>query len=326
MHIKHIQRYSHERILFYVVILLALVACATQPATQSNNPYQGTIAVSGAFALYPMMQRWAEEFHNLHPGVEFDISAGGAGKGMTDALSGAVDIGMISRDITPDEQAKGAYGIAVTKDAVFPTINTQNPVLQDLFSQGISQETFVGIFITGEITTWGQVVGRPEVPDEIHVYTRSDSCGAAEVWAKYLGDKKQENLLGIGVSGDPGVVSAVAKDPLGIGFNNLNYAFDITTGQPVTGISVVPIDINENGKADQEEILTTNTAAVAAISSGNYPSPPARLLYLATDGKPSGLTQLFIEWILMDGQNYVSESGYIQLPQDQLDVSLSRVR
>ena len=34
----------------------------------------------------------------------------------------------------------------------------------------------------------------------------------------------------------------------------------------------------------------------------------------------------FIEWILMDGQNYVSESGYIQLPQDQLDVSLSRVR
>jgi phosphate transport system substrate-binding protein len=164
------------------------------------------------------------------------------------------------------------------------------------------------------------------VPDEIHVYTRSDSCGAAEVWAKYLGDKKQENLLGIGVSGDPGVVSAVAKDPLGIGFNNLNYAFDITTGQPVTGISVVPIDINENGKADQEEILTTNTAAVAAISSGNYPSPPARLLYLATDGKPSGLTQLFIEWILMDGQNYVSESGYIQLPQDQLDVSLSRVR
>ena len=326
MHIKHIQRYSHERILFYVVILLALVACAAQPATQSNNPYQGTIAVSGAFALYPMMQRWAEEFHNLHPGVEFDISAGGAGKGMTDALSGAVDIGMISRDISPDEQAKGAYGIAVTKDAVFPTINTQNPVLQDLFSQGISQETFVGIFITGEITTWGQVVGRPEVPDEIHVYTRSDSCGAAEVWAKYLGDKKQENLLGIGVSGDPGVVSAVAKDPLGIGFNNLNYAFDITTGQPVTGISVVPIDINENGKADQEEILPTNTAAVAAISSGNYPSPPARLLYLATDGKPSGLTQLFIEWILMDGQNYVSESGYIQLPQDQLDVSLSRVR
>jgi phosphate transport system substrate-binding protein len=326
MYMQHIQRYFPARKFFYVAILLVLVACAGQPATQANNSYQGTITISGAFALYPMMQRWSEEFHNLHTGVEFDISAGGAGKGMTDVLSGAVDIGMISRDITPDEETKGAYGIAVTKDAVFPTVNAQNPVLQDLFAQGITQQTFMKIFITGEITTWGQVVGHPEIMDEIHVYTRSDSCGAAEVWAKYLGNKKQEDLLGIGVSGDPGVVSAVAKDPLGIGYNNLNYAYDITTGQPVSGISVLPIDINANGKADQDEILPTNQAAVDAISSGEYPSPPARLLYLATNGKPSGLTQSFIEWILMDGQSYVSESGYIQLTQDQLDASLGRVR
>jgi phosphate transport system substrate-binding protein len=326
MHIMQIHRYFNGRILFHMVLLVTLVACNPRPTIQPLDPYQGTITISGAFALYPMMQRWAEEFHNLHPGVQFDISAGGAGKGMTDALSGAVDIGMISRDISPEEQTRGAYGIAVTKDAVFPTVNAQNPVLQDLFTQGIPQETFVAIFITGEITTWGEVVGRPDISAEIHIYTRSDSCGAAEVWAKYLGNNKQEDLLGIGVTGDPGVVNAVAKDPLGIGFNNLNYAFDITTGQPVSGISVVPIDINENGRADEEEILTTNAAAIDAISSGKYPSPPARLLYLATKDKPSGLPQSFIEWILVDGQNYVGQSGYIPLTEQQLDASLGRVR
>jgi phosphate transport system substrate-binding protein len=314
------------RIVLLFSFLIPLSACSATPATQASDPYQGTITVSGAFALYPMMQRWSEEFQNLHPDVKFDISAGGAGKGMTDALSGAVDIGMISRDITSDEETKGAYGIAVTKDAVFPTINAQNPVLQDLFTQGISQETFVKIFITGEITNWGQVVGRPDITDAIHVYTRSDSCGAGEVWAKYLGNKKQEDLLGIGVSGDPGVTQAVANDPLGIGYNNLNYAFDITTGNPVKGISVVPIDINANGKADPEEIIKTTTAAIAAITSGEYPSPPARLLYLATNGKPTGLPQSFIEWILTDGQKYVTESGYIQLTPDQLNESLSRVQ
>jgi phosphate transport system substrate-binding protein len=323
---KRSGRYLLGNLLLVLGMLAASSACSNAPETQPGDPYQGTIAISGAFALYPMMQRWAEEFHTLHAGVEFDISAGGAGKGMTDALSGAVDIGMVSRDITTDEEAKGAYGIAVTKDAVFPTVNAQNPVLQDVFSLGIKQETFVGIFITGEITTWGQVVGRPEITDEIHVYTRSDSCGAAEVWAKYLGNKKQEELLGIGVSGDPGVVQAVATDPLGIGYNNLNYAFDITSGNPVSGIAVAPIDINENGQADPQEILRTNTTAVAAISAGQYPSPPARLLYLATDGKPSGLTQAFIQWILGDGQKYVAESGYIVLTQDQLAESLGRVQ
>ncbi len=307
-------------------LLIVISACSAKPVAQTSDPYQGTITISGAFALYPMMQRWSEEFHTLHPSVQFDISAGGAGKGMTDVLSEAVDIGMISRDITTDEVAKGAYGIAVTKDAVFPTVNAQNPVLQDLFAKGITQETFIGIFITGEITTWGQVVGRPEVTDEIHVYTRSDSCGAADIWSKYLGNKKQENLLGIGVSGDPGIVEAVAKDPLGIGYNNLNYAFDTTSGKPVTGIAVVPIDVNGNGKADADEIYKTSAEAVTAISSGKYPSPPARLLYLATDGKPTGLTQAYIEWILGDGQKYVGESGYIQLTSDQLNESLSRVR
>jgi phosphate transport system substrate-binding protein len=309
-----------------VSIFLTLSACNAKPAVQDGDPYQGTITISGAFALYPMMQRWAEEFHNLYPGVQFDISAGGAGKGMTDALTGAVDIGMISREITSDEQAKGAYGIAVTKDAVFPTVNAQNPVLQDLFSKGISPQILEGIFITGEVTTWGQVAGLPDVTDEIHVYTRSDSCGAGEVWAKFLGNNKQEDLLGIGVLGDPGVVAAVAGDPLAIGYNNLNYAYDITIGQPVRGIAVPPLDINLNGMADPFEILSTNTDAVAAIASGDYPSPPARDLYLATNGHPSGLTQLFIEWVLADGQKYVSESGYIPLTQAQLDASLEKVR
>ena len=150
-----------------------------------------------------MMVRWGEEFTKLHPQVQFDISAGGAGKGMADALGGAVDIGMVSRDIAAEEEAKGAYWVAVTKDAVFPAVNAANPVLADLLAKGITKEVFTNIYITGEITTWGQVVGRPEITDPIHVYTRSDAAGAPDTWAKYLG-KKQENLLGIGVYGDPG--------------------------------------------------------------------------------------------------------------------------
>jgi phosphate transport system substrate-binding protein len=324
----------HLLILFFFILAFMIGACAAnqtaqptvQPNTQSTASLNGTLSISGAFALYPMMQTWSVEYTKVNPEVQFNISAGGAGKGMTDVLSGAVDIGMISREITFDEVAKGAYGIAVTKDAVFPTINAQNPVLQDVMAQGITKETFEKIYITGEYTTWGQVVGKPEITDLIHVYTRSDSCGASDVWAKYLGNKKQENLLGIGVSGDPGVLAAVVKDPLGIGYNNLNYAFDTTTGKPVAGISVVPIDVNENGKADPDEIISSNTDAIAAISSGKYPSPPARVEYLATNGKPTGLTQNFIEWILTDGQKFVSESGYVPLTQDQINESLNRLR
>ncbi|MEW5870457.1 MAG: substrate-binding domain-containing protein [Chloroflexota bacterium] len=317
--------------MFYLIILLALLAlplaaCGGGSKAQAGGDLQGNITISGAFALYPMMTRWAEEFQKLHPGVQFDISAGGAGKGMADALSGAVDIGMVSRAITPEEEAKGAYWVAVTKDAVFPTISDQNPVLQDLLKKGVDQKTFVGIFVTGEIKTWGQVVGRPEITDAIHVYTRSDACGAAETWAKYLDNKKQEDLQGVAVFGDPGLLDAVVKDPLGIGYNNLGYAYDMNSGKPVAGALTLPIDKNGNGQADPEEVLETKAEAIEMVASDRYPSPPARALNLVTNGRPSGLFKAFIEWIITDGQAFVGEAGYIQLPQELLKESLQKLQ
>ncbi len=307
------------------LILPLLGGCGGQPAASSGE-LKGTITVSGAFALYPMMVRWGEEFGKLHPGVQFDISAGGAGKGMTDALNGAVEIGMISRAITPEEEGKGAFWVAVTKDAVFGAVNEKNPVLADLRAKGLSKETLIGIYITGSVTTWGQAVGRPEITDQIHVYTRSDSAGAAESWAKYLGNKKQEDLKGIGVSSDPGIMDAVIKDPLGIGYNNLNYAFDAKTGQPVAGSFVLPLDANGDGVAGEDELLLTKAAAVQAVAGGKYPSPPARLLYLVTKGKPAGLTETFIKWILADGQKLVGEVGYVPLTPEQVETSNARLQ
>jgi phosphate transport system substrate-binding protein len=302
------------------VLIFSLFLSSCSPSgteTGSNTDMKGTITISGAWALYPMMVSWGEEFQAQYPDVQFDISAGGAGKGMSDALAGAVDIGMVSREIHPEEIDQGAYWVSVVKDAVFLVVNENNPVWNEIHQQGITAETLAGIYITGEITTWGQVVNRPEVTDPIHVFTRSDACGAAETWASYLG-KKQEDLLGIGIYGDPGILDAVIKDPLGIGYNNLNFAFDMDTQLPVAGARISPLDVNGNGSAESVEIYDTKEQAVKAVASGDYPSPPARDLNLVTKGKPTGLVQAFITWILTDGQQYVDAAGYIPLSPDVL--------
>ena len=313
--------------LLALALLVTAAGCGQPAGSQvgaSDGGLEGTITISGAWALYPLMVRWGEEFQTLHPEVRFDISAGGAGKGMADALAGAVDIGMVSREIYPEETEKGAFAVSVTKDAVFPTISAQNPVLEDLFRLGISRETLVGIYITGQVTTWGQVVGRPEVSDPIHVFTRSDACGAAATWAEYLG-MNQEDLLGVAVYGDPGLLEAVIKDPLGIGFNNLNYAFDMETGEPVAGAQVVPVDVDGDGQAGPSEVYRTKEQAVQAVAEGEYPSPPARDLNLVTQGQPEGLVKALITWVLTDGQNYVDEAGYITLSQEKLDEELGKL-
>ena len=201
-----------------LVMAVTLSACgaagSAEPAPAeseagTSSELSGTLSISGAFALYPMMTVWAEEFTKLHPDVQFDVQGGGAGKGMTDTIAGAVDIGMISRSIKEEETAQGIFWVSVTKDAVFPIINAENPVAAQLMEKGITQEVFNKIYITGEITTWGEVVGDPSITDTINVFTRSDASGAAEQWAKYAGGEAQEDLLGIGVNGEPAMLDTI---------------------------------------------------------------------------------------------------------------------
>ncbi len=308
-----------------VVALLALLFVRPLPAQKSGEKLQGTISLSGAWALYPMVVKWAEEFRKVNPDVRIDISAGGAGKGVADALADMVDLGMVSREVYPAEIEKGAWFIPVTKDAVVPVINAGNPLYREIVKKGVKKSDFARIWLQEEPPTWNELLGGKGGVD-LHVYTRSDSCGAAETWALFMG-KKQEDLLGIGVYGDPGLNEAVRKDALGIGFNNINYAYDAASLKPMAGTAILPIDLNGNGKIDAaESFYGDRNAITAAIAADKYPSPPARDLYLVAKGQPrKALVKAFLRWILKDGQKYVSEAGYIGLSADKIKAALAKI-
>lgn len=310
------------------VTVAGIAACSSNKGGRINEKgeLEGQISLSGAFALYPLAVEWASEFQKLHPGVKIDLSAGGAGKGITDALADVVDLGMVSRELAPEEVAKGAVGFAVTKDAVVPTINARNPNLKAIREHGLTREAAIGLWISGTVKTWGQVAGNDNNAPVV-VYTRSDACGAAETWAKWLG-KKQEDLLGTAVYGDPGVAQAVQKDPNGIGLNNIGYAYDNKTLRPNPGILVAPIDVNGNGRIDpDEDFYDTKDKLAQAIAEGKYPSPPARDLYLVSHGTPTDPVVIaFLKFILTDGQKAAAPQGYIALSKEKLHLQLEKLK
>jgi len=312
-----------KRILVVALVIISLVADISGQVDKEK--LKGTVTISGAWALYPMALKWAEEFEKAYRHVRIDVQAGGAGKGIADVLAGIVDIGSVSRGIHPAEVSRGAFAIAVTKDAVVPTVNEKNPFLKELLERGLRKEEFFDIWITKKVKTWAEILGRDEkIP--IHVYTRSDACGAAETWAEFLG-KRQEDLQGVGVYGDPGLADAVRRDPLGIGYNNINYAYDAKTKRPVKGIVIVSLDLNRNGIIDDSERFYSSREEITqAIARGIYPSPPARDLFFVTKGKPTKRIVIeFIKWVLTEGQKFVIETGYIPLSQKMLTQGLDRI-
>jgi phosphate transport system substrate-binding protein len=320
---KKTQKNRKVALIVLIVSMIGIVSisgCTTQKESS-------TIKVSGAYSLYPMMVIWAQQYHTLHPEIKIDVSSGGAGKGMSDALAGAVDLGMVSRDVTPAEATQGIIAVAVVKDAVLVTINTANPEINTILEKGLTKQQLKEIFINCSIATWGSLVGDANNTNHIKVYSRSDPCGAAETWVKYLGNYTQDDIPTIEqitkVKGDDSMSKSIASDPLGIGYSNVNYIYSNTTKTPKAGIAVVPLDLNENGRIDPEENFYSNRDTVVnAEMSGALPSPPSRLVYLVTLHNFTGITKDFVQWILTDGQQYTFDNGYGTVPTDILDEQL----
>jgi len=299
-----------------VALAVVAVLAAALLTSCGGRKRSATIRISGAWALYPLAVAWADAYNKTHPDIRVDVSAGGAGKGMTDALTGLADLGMVSRAIAVEETARGCAAIPVAKDAVVCIVNEKSPAAALLAKTGITRATCRGIWITTNITSWSGVVkGCPAAP--LYVYTRSDAAGAPETWAKYLGGQ-QSDLRGTGVSGDPGLVEAVRKDVNGIGYCNLNFAYDPASGKPVNGVMVVPLDANSNGMAEAAELLATKKDAMRAIALGVYPSPPARDLYFVAKGWPKGAVAEFLLWAITDGQAMVEPTGYLAVTSNSL--------
>lgn len=302
-----------------------LIAAFIMSSCMSNKQEENTINISGAYALYPLVTKWSEEYKKDHEEINFNISAVGAGQGMTDALEGKVDLGLYSYEIEEQDKEKGLWWVGLCSNAVFPTIYTYNPYLEELKESGLTKEEFKGIFIDATITDWSEVLDIDE-SKTIQVYTRCDASGAASTWAKYLGGK-QKDLKGTCIQGDSALVAVVSKDPAGIGFNNGSYVYNINTGKKRHGIEVIPIDLNGNDIIDpNEDFYDTLDDILKAIEEGKYPSPPVRELYFVAKDKPAKQATIdFIEWALTEGQKFVRETGYVLLEQDKINQYLDQL-
>lgn len=308
--------------------ILILIGCAPKKKNDydSNTGYSGNISISGAFALYPIVVLWSEDFKKLHPNVRFNISAGGAGKGITDVLTDMMDIGLVSRDLHPQELEKGALPIFVAKDAVLATYNTNHENSDLLKQRGLTQKELEDLFVNQTYKKWSDIDPR-FIDAPIRVYVRSDAAGAAETWAKFFG-QNQEDLRGIGIFGDPGLAQAIKDETKSIGFNNLNYIYDLNTKKTSANIGVIPLDKNANGIIDKDEdFYSTIDELTEAVAAGRYPSPPSRpLAFVIKKGDNKPLIEEFIRFVLEEKQQgHLLANGYIPLTATQLVSELEKV-
>lgn len=110
----------------------------------------GSVSIVGSTSVEPTMQRFSEAYTRLNPDVRIDITAPGSGAGITSTIDGSADIGMTSRDPSPDELVDLIETKAIAIDGIVLIINNKNIL------DNIQLEQIQGMYL-GEITRWSEI-------------------------------------------------------------------------------------------------------------------------------------------------------------------------
>lgn len=116
--------------------------------TPSN--LSGSINIVGSTSVEPTIQRFAELYTSLNPNVRIDITAPGSGAGITAAIDGSADIGMTSRDPSPDEATDLIETKAIAVDGIVIIVNNKNLI------QNIELDEIQGMYLE-KYNYWNEI-------------------------------------------------------------------------------------------------------------------------------------------------------------------------
>jgi phosphate transport system substrate-binding protein len=294
--------------------------------TETKSSISGNFSISGAYALYPLVRKWADDFMKINPGVKIEVTKTGTGQGIDDLLTKMNQLAMISRPLTDEEITAGIWSVPVAKDGVAPIINQKNPYFEKILNQGLSPEEYLKAFTSDKPLTWGELLDT-NIKEKVIVYSRADESGAADVFADFL-FKKSSDLKGIKVTGDDEMIKSVQENKLALGFCNFSYAFDAATGERRKDIQIVPSDLDFDNKIDRKEIPFSNLfESHRGLWLGIYPKNLCRELTISSVGKPTDPAIVeFLKYVLTVGQESIKETGLCGLNNVYIKYSLDKLR
>jgi len=307
-----------------IFLLILTISCNRIPTLDSNTPepdqknLQGSLKIAGAYALAPFIQSCADSFRLANPYAVFRVTATGHDSAMISLESGDIDLAMISRKLGPKEE-HDFFAIAVAKTGIVMIFNSKNPVRNEILSHGLTINDLQNAFSGEDVLFWDKFIKRGK-NKPVNVYIRKEQSGAAEVLADFL-FMDPNDFRGIPVSGENEMIAAIQKDSLGLGFCNINDAFDLKSKERLAFLEFLPLDLNMNGTIeDREQICTNLDDFQNSICHNTYPVKLSRNLYLVAKNKPSDtLTLSFMEFVLTTGQKFILPMGYSEISESLLN-------
>lgn len=266
-----------------VLVILGMILSGCAP----KKVEQVSITMNGSTTVFPIAQRWAELYMDMHPNVNISVEGTGSGNGIAALIDGTTDIANSSREIKSSEiekaKEKGVNpteiqialdGLAIV---VHPEVDVSN----------LTKEQVKQIFF-GEIKNWKELGGQ-DLP--IVVVTRDTSSGTYGAFVELALGNEEKIVSSALVQGS----NQAVKNVIGTTRGSIGY---IGLGYVDSSVKTVKLDGIE---PNVENVL-------------NHSYGLGRKLYMYTNGEPKGEVKNFIDYCLSEeGQKVVEEVGFIRI-------------
>jgi len=243
---------------FLLLALFGLSAC--------GNHDRETLVLTGSSTLGPLMSDIAADFEAANPGVRIDVQTGGSSRGIADVRRGTAGLGMISRELRPEESDLQTRVVA--RDGISLILHADNP-LDALSDQQVRQ------LFRGEISNW-QTLTDYTVP--VTIVHKGQGRATLEVFLTHFNLKNSDIRPDMIVGENQQGIRSVAGNPGAIGYVSIGAALhEQELGTPIRSIAI--------------EGMAPDTDTVAR---GTYPL--TRNLNLVSLGDPEGLAAEFLRF------------------------------
>jgi glycine cleavage system H lipoate-binding protein/ABC-type phosphate transport system substrate-binding protein len=299
----------------YLLGSLLLLICNSLYSSRSGNENHlstgDSIKVLTTPDLYNLSMKWAGEYNRLFPAANIKI-INVADPERTGDLIKEGSIGFVSSDFYAGMKNESLWKVVVGRDIIVPVINAKNPFMEEIYQHGISPNLLAGFLNNEEFKNWDYLLknGKNIKAD----YYCLDDKSTLKSLASFLNtDQSRTTGKNRGNAGE--VISAVQKDPYAIGFCKLINILDFENQGMVENIRLLPIDRNGNGLIDySEKIYDDFNNFSRGVWIGKYPKSLFSNVYSVASKQPENVIEVaFIEWVLSDGQRFLSGNGYSDL-------------
>jgi phosphate transport system substrate-binding protein len=281
------------------------------PPYLPKAPVSGKLALAGSSAMNQLAMLWGDGLKNMHPEAKVEITMYESGQVLPRLASGEMQIGLMSRPLTPDElKVEGVVALAAAKDVLGVVVHPDNPLERLALEQGMRILRDPAASEQPAAKTWGDVGVTGDLATlPITLYGRSSGTGAwGYLVQRFLGEGAKSRT-GQDCKGYAEICEAVRKDPGGVGYLSLSLC-------PPNPGKVLPL------------VLTTGEI-IAPPAPGQEPDPRyplVRQLYvvmqLKAGDKPSPMAEEFLRYVLSrSGQEDAIKAGLLPLRRDEVMAS-----